>query len=199
MTPRMKLIVTLVLVVLLGGMGAADYYLSGNQYAGDVANDGNNNSNTDTMQPPAGAVAKATAPAVSDVASHMNLTVQPNDDLSLLAQIVKDGTKVEGLAILKDGDRAGSVTWVQSGEVKNYFIALKEALLSAFSPQVRDLRDETVQDPGEPVRNILTFLDPSLSEERIVFVRVRERLYEFHLTAGKEEVMHDLIDALTSR
>lgn len=197
MTPRMKLIVTLVLVVLLGGMGAADYYFSGNQYAGDVSNDGNTDMGTN--QPPAGAVAKATAPAVSDVASQHNLTVQPNDDLSLLAQVVKDGTKVEGLAILKDGDRVGSVTWVQSGEVKNYFIALKEALLSAFSPQVRDLRDETVQDPGEPVRNILTFLDPSLSEERIIFVRIRERLYEFHVTTGKEETMNDLIDGLTSK
>ena len=51
--------------------------------------------------------------------------------------------------------------------------------------------------PGRPTRNLLTFLDPGLSSERIVFVRVRERLYELHVAPGKDDVLFELVEALT--
>ncbi len=62
-----------------------------------------------------------------------------------------------------------------------------------------DLKDETLRSDTGLVRNYLTFLDPSLSTERLIFVRVRERLYEFHVVTGKEEVMNILIQSLTTK
>jgi hypothetical protein len=191
MSSRNKIIVTAALLLVITGLGAADYYVSGDGFGAQVANP-----NTPA---PTGAVAKASGPSIENVAQTLNLETSKSDDLSLLAQAVTDGTQVESTAILHDGDRAGSVTWVESANVKNYFIAIKEALLSAFSNQVSELRDETLQEADKPVRNILTFKDPQLSDERILFVRVRERLYEFHIADGQEETMNKLVEALTGR
>jgi len=199
MTPRNKLIVTMTLLLLLSGLGAADYYYSGNEYSAQLNGDEGDTNGTpqvDATLPP-GAVAKNNGPEVATVIGAEGLTTSESSDLSLLSQVVTGEASVESLAVLSEGDRAGSVTWVQTGDVKTIFISLKEALLSSFSSEVRDLRDETVQEAGKPVRNILTFFDPSLSEERIVFVRVRERLYEFHIATGKEETMNGVIEGLT--
>lgn len=199
MTTRSKIIVTSVLLLILGGLGAADYY-SDNTLTGDVAGEPTE-TDTGTDEPlPEGAVRKNTGPEVSDtIASVEGFSTDESEDLSLITQIVKDGTPVRGLAILHDGDRAGSVTWVESGNVKNYFMALKEALLGTFSPDVTGLKDETLQEEGAPVRNLLTFTDPALSEEKLVFIRVRERLYEFHVADGKDAVMSMLIEELTTK
>lgn len=183
-----KLTVTVILLLFLVGLGAADYLFNGNQTAQLTGNG-----------TPEGAVAKASGPDVEHAIEEEGFEAEESDDLTLLAQVVTDGTPVESLSILQDGDRAGSVTWVSSGHVKDYFLALKDALLEAFSPQMRDLKDETVQKEGEPTRNILTFLDPTLSEERIVFVRVRERLYEFHIADGKDDVMGGFIEELSTK
>lgn len=199
MTTRSKIIVTSALLLILGGLGAADYY-SDNALTGDIAGEPTE-TETGTNEPlPEGAVRKNTGPEVSDaIAAVEDFSTEESEDLSLITQIVKDGTPVRGLAILHDGDRAGSVTWVESGNVKNYFMALKEALLGTFSPDVSGLKDETLQEEGAPVRNLLTFTDPALSEEKLVFIRVRERLYEFHVADGKDAVMSTLIEELTTK
>jgi len=77
------------------------------------------------------------------------------------------------------------------------FLALKESLHGLFSPDMRDLLDENQAPEGKPPRNFLTFLDPAISEERLVFVRVRERLYEFHIAQAKEDAMYKLVETLT--
>lgn len=191
MTNRSKVAITAILVLFLVALGVTDYYVDSDNYSADVVGD--------AEQIPEGAVAKQTGPDVEAVAGSQNLTLHETSEISLIAQVVRDGTSVETHAVLSNNDRVGSVSWVDSPNVKEYFIALKEALLTAFSPNVTDLRDETVQNAGAPTRNILTFLDPSISAERVIFVRVRERLYEFRLTAGKEETMGTLIDTLTGQ
>ena len=200
MTTRSKIIVTSALLLILGGLGAADY-LSDNALTGDIAGEPTDTETSGNDEPlPEGAVRKNTGPEVSDaIAAVEDFSTDESEDLSLITQIVKDGTPVRGLAILHDGDRAGSVTWVESGNVKNYFMALKEALLGTFSPDVTGLKDETLQEEGAPVRNLLTFTDPALSEEKLVFIRVRERLYEFHVADGKDAVMSTLIEELTTK
>lgn len=200
MTTRSKIIVTSVLLLILGGLGAADYF-SDNALTGDIAGEQTDTETSGNDEPlPEGAVRKNTGPEVSDaIAAVEDFSTDESEDLSLITQIVKDGTPVRGLAILHDGDRAGSVTWVESGNVKNYFMALKEALLGTFSPDVTGLKDETLQEEGAPVRNLLTFTDPALSEEKLVFIRVRERLYEFHVADGKDAVMSTLIEELTTK
>jgi hypothetical protein len=144
-------------------------------------------------------VKKQSGPDVQSLVQENGYTTAPSDALSFIAQVAGSESQIHSLAILQDGDRAGSVTWVESADVKNQFIALKEALLTSFSPQVRDLKDETLQGDDLPVRNQLSFFDPSLSTEKLFFVRVRERLFEFHITNGKDEAMKSLIEAITTK
>ncbi len=231
MHPATKLSVTLLLLVLLGGLGAADYLLAGGRLTADVTTEetegtertevleeieptGDTRQNEvpeetgattpgaetgETVLAPAGAVAKNQGITVEQAAQQEGFTMQDTAELTLLSQIITENVRIRSAVLLKDGDRAGSVAWVESPDVKNIFVVLKDSLITAFSPQMRDLRDETLQETGAPVRNILTFLDPSLSEERILFVRVRERLFEFHIASKQEEAMQTFVDRLTTR
>ncbi len=197
MSSTAKIVTTVILLVFLAGLGVTDYYLSAGHMVANQAGSGSTVT-PDNGTAPVGGVRKQTGPNVKTALEADGFTTTSTNDLSFLAQI-GSGAQIDALAVLKDGDRAGSVTWIDSPKVKNYFIALKEALLTAFSPEMTDLKDETLRSDNGPVRNYLTFLDPSLSTERLVFVRVRERLYEFHVVIGKEEVMNTLIQSLTTK
>ncbi len=131
------------------------------------------------------------------VALQRSFTAEETTQKSLLSAVVKDPSIVETRVLLMNGDRAGLIAWIETPDVKQVFMVLKDSLAALFSTQVRDLLDEMQSPPGSPPRNFLTFLDPALSEERFVFVRIRERLYEFHIAPGKEEVMYQLVEELT--
>jgi len=197
MTNRAKIATTALLLLVLTGVGAADYYLAGREYAANLTGNDPADSGTGAITGTGSGVAKAEGANVEDVLRAMSLTVQPSEDLTFLAQVSNE-QDVRTLVVLQNGDRVGSVSWID-GDAKTAFIALKEALLSAFSADVEGLSDTTVQQPGSPTRNILTFRDPALSEETLTFVRVRERLYEFHAADGKEAAMQQAMDALTTR
>lgn len=191
MSTTSKLTIAAVLLVFLGSIAAADLYVNENGLASLIPTGGN-----EDVTPP-GEVVEDTD--VTAVAIEQELALQETDEESLMEQIIGDREEVTTRVMLANGDRAGTVSWVDSSNVKTYFIALKEALLSTFSPEVRDLKDETWQEPGQPVRSVLTFLDPGISDERLVFVSRNNRLYEFHVTAGQEATVGSFIDALTSR
>ena len=142
-------------------------------------------------------MAKQSGKPVDDVIVQQGFTTQQTTERTLLAPIVSGKAIVHTVVVLKDGDRAGSVTWVESPQVKFFFIGLKEALISAFSANVKSLTDMTLQEVGKPVRNVLTFEDRALGEEAFAFVRVRERLFEFHIAKAQEASMQALIGALT--
>gem|GEM_PF-2826471 len=190
MTTRTKIATTALLLVALTGIGIADYEFAGREYAADLGG----------QQPIAtgtgSGVAKADGTNVQEMLSGMGIATQTSEDLTFLAQVSRNAP-VSSLVILENGDRAGSVSWID-GDAKSAFIAIKEALLTAFSADVQGLSDKTLQEEGKPTRNVLTFRDPALSEETLTFIRVRERLYEFH-TAGSSSVMQQVIDGLTTK
>lgn len=220
MHPSAKFAITLTLILLLSGLGLADYYLADGTFTADVTTQESEgeaggtedatmmvdetgevildeNQTGSTLPIPAGAVGKNQGQTIEQVATNQGLEVRPSDDLNLLSQVVRSDQEITSVILLKDGDRAGAVAWMESTDTKATFGLLKEALIKAFSPQMTDLRDETMQEPNLPIRNILTFLDPALSEERILFVRVRDRLFEFHLAAGQEATMYAFVDSIT--
>lgn len=198
MTTKAKALSTGALLVVLSGLGIADY-ISNNGLPAALPTTGSGSVSSAIVENPTvtAPVAKQSGVDVPSALSQLGFETQSSTDLSMLSQVVTG--QPQTLVLLKNSDRVGSVTWIDSPQVKTFFISLKEGLLSAFSPNVQDLRDETVQGEGQPVRNILTFLDPSLSEERLVFVRVRERLYEFHIANGKDTEMQALIEVLTTK
>lgn len=152
---------------------------------------------TEPVTPPAGAVVKKSGLDPLSIAAQRGFTVEETDQKSLLSAVVRDPSLVTTRVLLLNGDRAGLLSWIETPDVKEVFLVLKESLSTLFSPEVRDLLDELQSPPGSPPRNFLTFLDPSLSEERFVFVRVRERLFELHIAPGKDDVMYPLMEELT--
>ena len=142
-------------------------------------------------------VAKQSGPVVTEVLASLAVESQSMEEPSIIRRVIPPEISVPSLILLKDGDRIGLLSWTETPQVKNFFLALKEALHESFSPGLSDLVDETHTRPGKPVRNFLTFKDPALSSERLVFIRVRERLYEFHIAEGKDDVMLQVIEALT--
>jgi len=156
-----------------------------------------------TQQPPENGltvgVQKSSGPDVLETLIRSGFSFTENKEVTLLSQIIpSDIAEVQDYVLMKDNDRVGLLAWTESLQVKVYFIALKEALHTTFSPDMRDLVDETQTRENMPPRNLLTFLDPAISEERIVFVRIRERLYEFHVSKGKDEEIFELVEALTN-
>lgn len=143
-------------------------------------------------------VRKAGGPDVRQTIATFGMEIQESDELTILRTVIPatESTVYEHVLLL-DGDRAGLIAWTESPKVKQFFLALKDALHASFSPHVKDLLDETQRIPGKPPRNFLTFFDAGLSSERIVFLRVRERLYEIRIAEGKDAVMFELVDALT--
>lgn len=145
---------------------------------------------------PEGAVRKRESDIFSVIAA-LGFTAQETQEQGILPAVVREGQQVRKVVLLREDDRAGLLLWIETPDVKQVFLVLKETLRSLFSPEVRDLLDEVQVIPGRPPRNFLTFSDPKLSEERLVFVRVRERLFEFHIASAKEDAMYKLVEALT--
>lgn len=147
---------------------------------------------------PVGGIQKLAEPDVSQILTVLGFQQAPVEETTLIEQIVPaDLATTHKYIVLQNGDRAGIIAWTDSAQVKIFFLALKEALHSTFSPQMQDLVDETQQRAGKPTRNLLTFKDPEISEERIVFVRIRERLYEFHVAEGMDQAIFELVETLT--
>ena len=135
---------------------------------------------------------------VKDVLQNRDFTLADVHEKVILEDIVpQNEAALQSYVLLKKGDRIGMIAWTDSPKVKEYYLALKEALHSAFTEKVQNLLDETQRREDRPIRNLLTFIDTGLFPERIVFVRVRERLYEFHVKEGSSEEIFNLIEELT--
>lgn len=145
-----------------------------------------------------GGVRKQEGPKIETILGQTGWEFKAIKEPLFLSKIIPpEESQVTGTVLLKNGDRIGAIAWVESPKIKLYFIALKEALHSSFTPEIKDLVDETQHREGKPPRNLLTFLDTGINEERIVFVRVRSRLFEIHIADGNKKALFDLIDKLT--
>ena len=136
--------------------------------------------------------------SVERVIEGTTLEMNETDESTFLEQI--GGTsmpEVQKRVLLKDGDRAIVMAWVDTPHVKMTFRSLKQALLNSFTAQQQDLVDEVDIRDGLPPRNILTFYDPGISDERVLFVRVRQRLYEFRMVEDARSDVDALVDRLT--
>ncbi len=144
-----------------------------------------------------GGVRKKPGPDVVATAQARGFAVTDTSDTFLLTKILPPGTMLPSHTLLQENDRVGALAWVDSPDVKRTLRILREHLRSSFSAGLQHLIDETQSEPGKPPRDILSFRDPAILGERVVFARVRERLYEFHVTAGKEAAVDGLLNTLT--
>ncbi len=197
-----KPIVTLGLIVMLIAIGAADAFLTSAKLpkVDTKPQTQNQPQQKPKPKPPVKKVKKTKTtkvPNILEILVNEQYNFQQTNEQNLLSMIIKDGTPVQSRTLIKNGDRAGFVAWSESPKVKLYFLSLKEALHVSFTPKVKDLIDETQKREGKAERNLLSFFDPGIGEERLVFVRVRNRLFEFHLAKDHEDEMFDLVEKLT--
>ena len=196
-----KPIVTLGLIVMLLAIGTTDALFTSAKLPEVATKPQAQNQPQQRLQskPPSKSNKRKTvkAPNILEILVSEKYKFQHSDEQNLLSMIIKDGTSVQSRVLIKDSDRAGFIAWSESPKVKIYFLSLKEALHVSFTPQVKDLIDETQKIKGQAERNLLSFHDPGIGEERLVFVRTRNRLFEFHLAKSHEDEMFELIDKLT--
>ncbi|MFA6038848.1 MAG: hypothetical protein WCV62_04905 [Candidatus Peribacteraceae bacterium] len=152
------------------------------------------------LQPPVASgqgVPKQTGPSVEQILSSLRMETATARETGLIARIVPEPQNVKSAVLLREEDRLAWASWIESPDVKTYFNAIKEALHASFSPGMTELKDETFSAPQKPVVNFLTFRDPAIAPERIVFLRVRERLFEFHVAEGKDADIAALLTELS--
>lgn len=136
-------------------------------------------------------------PDVIAVSEAHGFSVSNTTEQQLLGAVVPNGTVLSSRVLLLRNDRAATVAWVDSPNVTSYFTELRKVLRPVFSPQLRDLIDESQPEHGKAARDVLSFSDPAIHSDRLLFVQVRNRLYEFHVSPGSEAPVDDLLDALT--
>jgi hypothetical protein len=200
-----KTVTTFALLLVLGGIAVVDAYY-GNRQAASVTTgtqnammpippNGGTSDQAPTMTATTG-VAKNNGVTLEQAAQQADVTLVANQEDSILAVFGKE-LDIQQAAIMQGNDRAGSATCAVSPDIKPAFSTIKEGLVSALSSEVENLRDETIQDPEGPVRNIVSFNDPAIYDGTVEFVRVRQTLCEFRIDEGKEQVMERFIAALT--
>ncbi|MEK7137553.1 MAG: hypothetical protein AAB853_04705 [Patescibacteria group bacterium] len=83
-----------------------------------------------------------------------------------------------------------------AGEMPNaaeQFRRLKEHIYEISSAHFSDVTDETMRRPGFRTVEYFAFTDPSLLDERYLFARIENALYEFHVPAGEEGWVQGLL------
>lgn len=133
---------------------------------------------------------------VQAVLASLQLIAQPTNEASLL-KLSAQGVNVQTVVLLSNNDRAALFSWIESDDVKTVFSALKTALQEQFSPKLQNLVDETMAPGNGPPVDVLSFSDPAISPESIVFLRVRNRLYELHIAERGKDAIEQLIAALS--
>jgi hypothetical protein len=138
---------------------------------------------------------KVRGPNIADAILSLGLQQAETKEASLLALSAPPGS-VQTMVLMQQNDRLALFAWTESDNVKILFSALKDALQMQFSPKVTDLLDETRTQESGPPYDILSFSDPKLSPEKVIFIRVRTRLYEFHVAPAKEATLAPFMEIL---
>ena len=189
-----RILIGSLFVLLLVAIGTADALIT--QDLNILPETARTNGEGTAVEEPYG-IEKQEGPDVFEVLNSQGITTKGTNEENVLSQIVQNEGDVEARVILKDNDRLAFLAWAEALDAKVYFTALKEALHNSFSSELQDLVDEVQEREGKPVRNVLSFFDPAIHEERLLFIRVRQRLFEFHVAPGKEPDIQTLMDALT--
>lgn len=101
------------------------------------------------------------------------------------------------MVLLLNNDRAALFSWIEGDNTKMIFQSVKQALQEQFSPKVTGLIDQTLTSENGPPIDMLAFSDPAISSEKVIFIRVRDRLYEFHIAEKGAEAVSALIAELS--
>lgn len=133
---------------------------------------------------------------IPSLLASLQFIVTQSSEASLL-QLIAQGTNVQTVVLLLNNDRAALFSWIESDNTKAIFGSLKQALQEQFSPKLTGLIDQTLTGDNGPPVDMLAFTDPAISPEKVIFIRVRDRLYEFHVAEKGTDAISALIAELS--
>lgn len=194
MSKRANFAAAAAFLIVLAGLAAADIALTSEAWILPTSEEQDDAVLGDTSLPP---IRKKPGPDVAAVASALQFTSTASDEGTLIERVLPEGFPVYKRVLLDRNDRAAMLAWIDSPQVRDVYANAKKELRQSFSPDLKDLIDERQAERGKPPRDVLSFLDPALHSDRILIVRVRQRLYELHVKGGKEPEIDRFIDALT--
>ncbi len=134
---------------------------------------------------------------IDDILAQLQLIIEKTNETSFMMLIAPEKSSVQTVVLLRNNDRAFLLSWMEHDNVKAVFASLKQALQEQFSGKVTNLIDETRTPANKPPVDYLSFTDPALSSERIVFLRIRTRLYELHIAKNGEDLLEQLVAELS--
>ena len=134
---------------------------------------------------------------VDEVIARLGLAKQETTESSFLTLATQNGATAQTAVLLWKDDRAFLLSWMENDNVKTVFGNLKQALQEQFSGKLTDLKDETTTATDGPPVNVLSFFDPALSAERLIFLRIRTRLYEIHVAKNGENLVDQFVMELS--
>ncbi len=203
----MSTAVSTALVIVLLAIGGADFWFkerpqhlppqASSSSSASSIDSSSGNASSSSHAPVRKGVSKQALISIDEIMQGIGVTMQTTQEKSLLERInPSTSTTVQTKILLKDNDRAALFAWMDTPDAKTIFFALKQSLLPSLSPQTTDLIDQTVEPEDGPPYDLLSFTDPALSSGKLVFVRVRTRLFLLEVSPDKESAMRAVLDAL---
>lgn len=137
---------------------------------------------------------------IDEMAVAASLELTNTNDIMLLHNIIADDAEVFTRTILYNNDRIGTIAWVDHPQVREYFLALKEALFKNFSTNVQDLQDRSIRLSNQTeAYNELRFIDPAISTNKLIFGRIQNRLFEIRIDPNQLATIEPFITAISGQ
>lgn len=117
---------------------------------------------------------------------------------SFLAKVLPESHKhiLRSIVLLQGEERVAAIYWYRSSSSDSHLHTVKSWMYELFSGEMTNLVDETLTREELAPITVLAFTDPSMSEERFLFAKIRDHLYEFHFQQQREPLIHGLLQEL---
>lgn len=181
MSRQAKIGLTLGFLILLGGIFALDAVTMERTLTGDLL--GWQDLPEENIAP---------LGHLMDIIHQNGFSTLASPDEGFLSDVLPDDLPRERVIVLKDGDRAAFLEWMETDAAERYFLILKTVLYGSFSDRVEGVQDEE----WNASVHVLTFRDPELSEEWFVFVRAYDQLMELRVPSHQLDPIRALLGAI---
>ena len=101
--------------------------------------------------------------------------------------------QLRSVVLMRDDDRVAAAFWFSDPDTEGSMDTLTAYVFDLFSEDVQRLIDKPIHREGFALIDLLAFTDPALSEERMVFAKIRDSLYEFHVAEENEGWVQELL------
>lgn len=143
---------------------------------------------------PGGAGGQRDVLKVAEEMGYKSATVS-NLEVSFMMKLLSqtESHPVRSVVLMSEDDRLAAMWWEEGNGSASRFRQLKKQLYRVISPDAREIVDENIAQEGYEEIDLLAFTDPNLFEGRLVFARVGERLFEFHVGVERESEVIEVI------